>query len=307
MAGPSKKADVPAADSEREWLIDESTRIDYLSLPIPAPFPTKPKSSRKAEPGDKRAPAKSTPQKTQGSMGWQQTPSSPPRSRKGRSWVKLAAPLAGMLVISYLAYRVATRIRTPTSETGVADHRGEKFDRDTKSATLSQPLQSPVSSAESPSLTLTPAVILAQGNPGQNISNTLVINNQSNRELAFEIAAEDMEVREGRLVAVRAGELPASVAATVLFSNRTMNVKPWLNASVKVSLTIPSPSPVLAVLIVMSGKDSIPTSPGIALQAILGTLITFVDPKIYGQNAANPGALPQGPVTNYTVSQWHAH
>src|ERR1700759_3310816 len=65
-------------------------------------------------------------------------------------------------------------------------------------------------------IALAPAVIMMHGQPGQSTTQTLTISNQVNTELRFEIEAQDVIVRDGKRVFVRAGQLPASIAAQVV-------------------------------------------------------------------------------------------
>jgi hypothetical protein len=154
---------------------------------------------------------------------------------------------------------------------------------------------------------VTPAVILAQGNPGQMISNDLVVNNSSGQDLNFAVTAEDMVIQQGRLVAVPAGQAPNGIAANVILSNRVLSVPAWRTATLSVSMTIPFDTPVRAVLIVLSGTEKIPAAAGITLQPSLGTVITFIDSAPAGQKGASPGAVQPGSLMNYPISQWHSN
>lgn len=151
---------------------------------------------------------------------------------------------------------------------------------------------------------MTPAIIFAARSPGQSISETLVVNNQSSQELAFDLAAEDMVIEQGRMVPIPAGQSPNGIASTVTLSSPTLSVKPWRTTSFQITLKVPSDSPVRGVLIVLKGTRTIPAAGGITLQASLGTLITFVEPDVPGPPAGS-AAHPTDSLMTYTVSQWH--
>jgi hypothetical protein len=187
-----------------------------------------------------------------------------------------------MLAVSYVTYSVINRISAPTPATNLVSS------VNSEPATLSPPrlADAPI---DSPSITITPAVILAQGNPGNTISSSLIVNNQSCQELNFDMSAEDMVVQQGTLVPFPAGQSPNGIATRVLFSSPSISVKPWHTGSVKVTLTMHLDSSIYAVLIVFKGTDKIPASAGTTFQASLGTLITLVKPVALGQKAATTG------------------
>src|SRR5471032_951473 len=60
--------------------------------------------------------------------------------------------------------------------------------------------------AEKPSISLSPAVIMAKGKFGQGLTQTLTFTNQTARDFAFELVAEDVIVKDGKRVFVPAGE-----------------------------------------------------------------------------------------------------
>src|SRR5690348_995934 len=70
------------------------------------------------------------------------------------------------------------------------------------------------SESRPPSLSLSPAVVLARGAFGQSLSQTLTITNDTSNEFTFEMAAQDVIVKEGKRVFVPAGETEHSVATT---------------------------------------------------------------------------------------------
>ncbi len=127
-----------------------------------------------------------------------------------------------------------------------------------------------------PSISLSPAVVMAKGNFGQGLTQTLTLSNQTGREFAFELVAEDVVVRDGKRVFVPAGETLDSVAGSAVFSQKTVLVKAFSSASVDVRLTLPKQTSVRAIVAMFRGTDKMPSSSGaVGMTASLGTLITF--------------------------------
>jgi hypothetical protein len=123
-------------------------------------------------------------------------------------------------------------------------------------------------------LSVSPAVVMLQGSPGQSTAQTLTIVNTSKQTLTFEMQAKDVITREGRRVFVDAGKLTGSIATTAVFSRRSVTVAPGEQTTVTVTVTIP-PNPVSrAVIALFHGTTRIRTA-GVQATASLGTLMTF--------------------------------
>ena len=134
----------------------------------------------------------------------------------------------------------------------------------------------PIQPAEKPSISLSPAVVMAKGTFGQTLSQTLTLTNQTARDFAFELVAEDVVIKDGKRVFVTAGETPNSIAASAVFTQKTVLVKPFSSASVDVRLTLPAETNIRAVVAMFRGTDKLPTSSGaVGMTASLGALITF--------------------------------
>src|SRR5260370_32776345 len=90
----------------------------------------------------------------------------PAHAGKTKSWYKSAAPIAAMLLVSYLTYSAVTRLANPASGTSAAAPRVGRVMRNTISAAMTQPVQSFATLSNFPSLTLTPTMIMVQYLPG---------------------------------------------------------------------------------------------------------------------------------------------
>lgn len=165
--------------------------------------------------------------------------------------------------------------------------------------------QQPSAPPDKPSISLSPAVIMGRGTFGQGLTQTLTLSNNTGADLNFELLAEDMIVKEGKRVYVPAGELPDSIAATAVFSQKSILIKAHTAGSVDVRLTIPPKTDVRAIVAVFRGTDVLPTSSGgVGMTASLSTLITFnLSPNVKLQ--PEPAQVsPASATANMTVSQW---
>ncbi|MGD0698019.1 MAG: response regulator [Terriglobia bacterium] len=211
--------------------------------------------------------------------------------------VRPAAYLAGILVISFLTYRMVSTTNA-SLETAPVE----------KLACVVQPKPpSPPSglwgAVDSNFVTLSPAVVQVESHPGQRMSYTLTLTNYSNQELSFQLTAADIVKDEGKLIHIPGSESPAGVAASVKFSRPAISAQPRRSASVNVTLTEPRDPATRSVLIVLNGTDEIRAWQDRIVQASPGSMATFVNSATSDQAAAE-GAPAQVFMTNYTVCQW---
>ena len=166
------------------------------------------------------------------------------------------------------------------------------------------PSPTPATDAK-PSISLSPAVVMANGSFGQGLTQTLNLTNQTARDFAFEMVAEDVIVKDGKRVFVPAGETPNSIAATAVFSQKTVLVKPFSSVAVDVRLTLPAQTGIRAVVAMFRGTDKLPTSSSaVGMTASLGTLITF---NLTDNLQLQPETVRVNPATesaNMTIAQW---
>jgi hypothetical protein len=126
-----------------------------------------------------------------------------------------------------------------------------------------------------PSLTLSPAVIMVKAKPGQAISQELTLWNNTGSELAFEMQAMDVVVRDGKRVFVPAGELEKGIARFASFTNDHPVALPRSSVTTRVTLTLPdSPEP-RAIACTFMGRTVMSESNAVQMTASLGTLFTF--------------------------------
>jgi hypothetical protein len=168
------------------------------------------------------------------------------------------------------------------------------------------PVQVPAApAADKPSISLSPAVVMAKGNFGQGLTQTLTLTNQTARDFAFEMVAEDVIIKDGKRVFVAAGESPNSIAATAVFTQKTVLVKPFSSIAVDVRLTLPAQTNIRAVVAMFRGTDKLPTSSGaVGMTASLGSLITF---NLTENVKLQPEAVRVSPAsesTNMKIAQW---
>jgi hypothetical protein len=168
------------------------------------------------------------------------------------------------------------------------------------------PAQAPAApAAEKPSISLSPAVVMAKGNFGQGLTQTLTLTNQTARDFAFEMVAEDVIIKEGKRIFVTAGETPNSIAATAVFTQKTVLVKPFSSTAVDVRLTLPAQTNVRAVVAMFRGTDKLPTSSGaVGMTASLGSLITFNLTDNVKLQPEPVRVAPASESANMKIAQW---
>jgi hypothetical protein len=171
-----------------------------------------------------------------------------------------------------------------------------------------QPGQEKAAQGLPPSIALSPAVIMARGAFGQGLTQALTLTNNTSRDLAFELVAEDVMVKDGKRVFVPAGETGNSIAASAVFSQKAVLVKSFSSASVDVRLTLPAQTGLRAVAVIFRGTDKLPTSSGaVAMTASLAGLVTF---NLSDNVKLEPEAVhvtPASDTTNMAISQWIAN
>src|SRR6478609_5715317 len=142
--------------------------------------------------------------------------------------------------------------------------------------------QNPVTppAADKPSISLSPAVVMAKGSFNQTLTQTLTLTNQTGRDFAFELVAEDVLIKDGKRIFVAAGETPNSIASSAVFTQKT-------------------------VLVMFRGTDKLPTSSGaVGMTASLGALITFNltdDVKLKPEPVR---VIPASETANMKIAQW---
>jgi hypothetical protein len=124
------------------------------------------------------------------------------------------------------------------------------------------------------SLSLSPAVVTLAGDFGQSTTQTLTIRNETALELTFDLVAKDVSVRGGRRVFLDPGELADGIAATAVFSERSISVPAGQKQSVEVTLTLPRATRQRAVVAIFRGTTPI-RNDATSATASLGTLLTF--------------------------------
>ena len=163
----------------------------------------------------------------------------------------------------------------------------------------------PVQPTDKPSISLTPAVVMAKGSFGQTLSQTLTLTNQTARDFAFEMVAEDVVVKDGKRIFVTAGETPNSIAASAVFTQKTVLVKPFSSAAVDVRLTLPAETNIRAVVAMFRGTDKLPTSSGaVGMTASLGALITFNLTDDITLKPEPVRVIPASETANMKIAQW---
>lgn len=123
-------------------------------------------------------------------------------------------------------------------------------------------------------LTLSPAVVTLKGSVGQSVTQQLTLQNDTDVALDFVMEAQDVAVRNGKRVFMAAGALPDSIAATAVYSPRTLHLAPHSAATATVTLTLPRDLEHRAVDVFFHSSNAV-NSGGRQAYLSLGTLFTF--------------------------------
>jgi hypothetical protein len=144
--------------------------------------------------------------------------------------------------------------------------------------TLPLPARAQQAGSSQQRLTLTPAIMMLHAKPGQTVTQTVTLSNQTERGLSFEMDAQDEIVKNGVRVTFRGGELSHSIAGSAVFSQRSGYIAPFTDKSITVLLTVPPETNVRAVVITFKTKNgnAAVAKNAVGLLASLGALVTFV-------------------------------
>jgi hypothetical protein len=153
-------------------------------------------------------------------------------------------------------------------------------------------------------ISLIPAVVELKGQHGQSHRQALRLTNHTSRELSFEMVAEDVIVDGDRRLFIRAGDRGDSIAATAVFSPRTVVIPPGEVGVAEMVLTVPPRTAVRAVAAIFRGRTVVGSESGVAMTASLGTLITFSLAGSSELEAAQPEVQPQTATDSLTIEEW---
>jgi hypothetical protein len=153
-----------------------------------------------------------------------------------------------------------------------------------------------------PSISLSPAVIEIQARPGQSTTQALTLSNQTAGELAFDLQALDVVVRDGKRSFVPAGETPGGIAQTAVFSPRTLLLQAGESATVRATVTVPEKPTVRAIVALFEAKSLVAVRGGVGMTGSLGALITFTLSHQFRVESLPVGLLRSSP-ESLTISQ----
>ena len=104
------------------------------------------------------------------------------------------------------------------------------------------------------SIALSPAIIMVRCKPGQSTTQTLTIVNHTANEVRFNLATEDVVVREGKRSFSPAGQIANGIASSSVASPASVVVKAGEEASVQVTFTLPPETGQRAVVTFFRGR-----------------------------------------------------
>ena len=153
-----------------------------------------------------------------------------------------------------------------------------------------------------PSISLSPAIVMVHGKPGQSATQILTISNQTASEIRFALTTEDVVVRDGKRFYSPAGQVANGIAASAVSAPSAIVLKAGEEGSVQVTFTIPSGTGQRAVVALFRGV--VDTANGtVGLGSSLGTLITFNESADYRVEAGPLQSSLQTDEANVILSE----
>jgi hypothetical protein len=156
--------------------------------------------------------------------------------------------------------------------------------------------------ASAQTITLTPSVIQLAGRVGQSTTQRLTLGNSSSLDLAFDLQADDVLVRDHRRVFVPAAQVMGSIAATAVFSPKSVVVPAGQARTVNVTVTVPDAASPRAILVRFQGTTRIKNG-SVSSTASLGALLTFTLSTRISVRPDHPLIRPQSASSNTTFEQ----
>jgi hypothetical protein len=156
--------------------------------------------------------------------------------------------------------------------------------------------------AAAQTISLSPSVIQLKGHSGQSATQTLRLTNRTSRDLSFVLEAQDVVVDNGKRLFFGAGQITGSIAATAVFSPRSMTVPAGESRSAQVTITVPENPATRAVVAVFKGTTN-NGSGTTAATASLGTLLTFTLSDVVSVRPQQTEITPPTPARNAAFAQ----
>ncbi len=153
------------------------------------------------------------------------------------------------------------------------------------------------------SVSLAPAIVMVRCKFSQSYTQMLTLINQTRREFMFEMVAQDVVVRAGKRVFVPAGETARSIAATAVFSQKQVVVKPGQSASVGVTFTVPPETSLRAAVALFRGLNKVSSGGPVMMTASVGALFTFTVSENFQIEGSPLAVSAQSATANLGISQ----
>jgi hypothetical protein len=152
-------------------------------------------------------------------------------------------------------------------------------------------------------LSLSPAVVMLEGKPGQGHRETLRLTNNTASPMSFELVAQDVLAAGDERVFLPAGDRQDSIAATAVFSPATVMILPGETGTVEMTLTVPDVTAVRAVAAIFRGLSRVREDAHVTMTASLGTLVTFTLSTDLRLEAAEPVIVPQSESASLRIEE----
>ena len=157
--------------------------------------------------------------------------------------------------------------------------------------------------ADTGALSVSPAVVMLAGQPGQSTTQTLTFTNGTSGPFSFEMMSMDAVVRDGKRAFVEAGITPGGIAATAVYSQKLFIVPAGKSVQVDVTVTIPAHPSVRAIAVMCHGTTKLGDGP-MKMTGSVGTLMTFaLKGDVIAAEASPLVVQPPTASSNFVASQ----
>jgi hypothetical protein len=144
--------------------------------------------------------------------------------------------------------------------------------------------------ARAGAISVSPSVIMLRGSLGQSTTQRVSVENSTDQVFNFRMEAQDVVVVDGKRAFAAAGETPGSIAATAVFSQSAVTVRPGEKVALDVTFTLPPATKCRAVVALFRSTGAFRH-----VRASIGTLMTFA---VSDDVVVEPGAVRVTPQSN---------
>ena len=152
--------------------------------------------------------------------------------------------------------------------------------------------------AHAGAISVSPSVIMLHGSLGQSTTQRISVENSTSQLFSFRMEAQDVVIKDGRRAFAAAGATEGSIAATAVFSQSAVTVRPGEKVAVNVTFTLPPQTKCRAVVALFRSTAVINH-----VRASIGTLMTFAVSDDITIEPGDVRVTPQSNAANSAFAQ----